>query len=326
MGAIGARIGVKDVSWRNTIKNVYVFGILAIFFVVFTIISPKFVSAPSLAYLIQTVAPLLVVSVAATMLMISGNIDLSVGSILGFSGILAATLSKSGLPAWEAFIICIIVGVGLGAVNGALVVKLGITPVIATLATTYILLGIAKIMSGETIPYVKGVQSDFSFIGRGKLGAWPMQIFFVAAIIVIFIILQKKSVLGKYSIAIGGNREAAKLAGINVGRMVWVMFALVGAAAALAGCLRASNMGVADATAGQGFELDVIIAILMGGTSFAGGEGSVVRTIVGAFIVSVLAIGLNMANVPSFYQYVVKGCVLIAAVYLDKIVKERISA
>jgi ribose/xylose/arabinose/galactoside ABC-type transport system permease subunit len=153
-----------------------------------------------------------------------------------------------------------------------------------------------------------------------------MQIFFIIAVIAIFLILQKKSVLGKYSIAIGGNNEAAKLAGINVGRVVWMMFALVGAAAALAGCMRASNMGVADATAGQGFELDVIIAILMGGTSFSGGEGSVIRTIVGAFIVSVLAIGLNMANVPSFYQYVVKGGVLIAAVYLDKIVKERISA
>jgi ribose/xylose/arabinose/galactoside ABC-type transport system permease subunit len=302
-----------------------VFGILAIFFVIFTIISPKFISAPSLAYLLQTVAPLLVVSVAATMLMMSGNIDLSVGSILGFSGILAATLSKSGLSAWQAFIPCVILGFGLGALNGFLVVKLKITPVIATLATTYILLGVAKIMCGETIPYVKGVQTDFAIIGRGKIGPWPMQIFFIVAIIVIFLILQKKSVLGKYSIAIGGNTEAAKLAGINVGKIVWLMFSLVGVAAALAGCLRASNMGVADAMAGQGFELDVIIAILMGGTSFSGGEGSVVRTIAGAFIVSVLAIGLNMANVPSFYQYVVKGGVLIAAVYLDKIVKERIS-
>lgn len=317
---------IKKVSWRNSVKNIYVFGILAIFIIVFTALSPKFVAPASLAYIMQTVAPLLVVSVAATMLMMSGYIDLSVGSMLAFSGVIMATLSKNGMAAWLAVILCVIIGLGLGVANGFLVVRLKITPVIATLATTNILLGFAKIMCGETIPYVKGVQPDFSFIGREKLAMyWPMQLFFVAAIIVLFIFLQKKSVLGKYSIAIGGNADAANLAGINVRRIVWILYVLVGAAAALAGCLRASNMGVADATSGAGFELDVIIAILMGGTSFAGGEGSVVRTIVGALIVSVLAIGLNMANVPSFYQYVVKGIVLIAAVYLDKIVKEKIN-
>lgn len=319
-------LSVKKVSWRNAVKNIYVFGILAIFIIVFTAISPKFIAPASLAYITQTVAPLLVVAVAATMLMISGNIDLSVGSILGFSGVIMATLSKNGMAVWLAVILCVIIGLGLGFANGFLVVKLKITPVVATLATTNILLGFAKIMCGDTIPYVKGVQSDFSFIGREKLfGLWPVQLFFVVAIVILFLILQKQSILGKYSIAIGGNKDAAALAGIDVRKTVWILYILVGAAAAFGGCLRASNMGVADATAGGGFELDVIIAILMGGTSFSGGEGSVVRTVVGALIVSVLAIGLNMANVPSFYQYVVKGVVLIAAVYLDKIVKEKIS-
>ncbi len=318
--------GIKKVSWRNAVKNIYVFGILAIFFVIFAAISPKFVGAANINYMIQQTAPLLIVAVAATMLMISGNIDLSVGSILAFSGVVMATLSKNMIQSWVAIVICVVMGIGLGAINGLLVVKLRITPVIATLATTNVLLGVAKIFCGDTIPYVKGVAYDFAYVGRGKVGEVPVQLFFIIAVIVVFILLQRKSVLGKYSVAIGGNRDAAILAGINANKIVWLLYIIVGMAAALAGCLKASNMGVADATSGAGFELDVIIAILMGGTSFAGGEGSVVRTIAGALLLTILGIGLNMANVPSFYQYVVKGLVLIAAVYLDKIVKEKINA
>jgi ribose/xylose/arabinose/galactoside ABC-type transport system permease subunit len=318
-------VNIRQISWRKAIKNTYVFGILAIFFIIFTIISPKFISPSSLAFLTQKVAPLLVTSVAVTLLMMSGNLDLSVGSILAFSGVVMATLSKNGVIAWQAIFVCIICGAGLGAVNGFLTVKLKITPVIGTLVTMNILLGVSKILCGDTIPYVKGVQRDFAFIGRGKIGGWPVSVFFIIAAIIIFLILQRKSILGKYAIAIGGNRDAATLAGINANKIIWLLYCIVGAAAAVSGCLSASNMGVADATSGRGFELDVITAILIGGTSWSGGEGSVVRTIAGSYLVAVLSVGLNMANVPSFYQYVVKGGVLIAAVYLDKIVREKIN-
>ncbi|MDR1904512.1 MAG: ABC transporter permease [Treponema sp.] len=318
-------LNIRQISWRTAIKNVYVFGILAGVVIIFTIISAKFISPPSLAFLIQKVAPLLICSVAVTLLMMSGHLDLSVGSILAFSGVIMALLSRGGIPAWRAVIICVILGAVLGSANGFLTVKLRITPVIGTLVTMNILLGAAKILCGDSIPYVKGVQRDFSIIGRGKIEGWPISIFFIIAAIIIFLILQRKSVFGKYAIAIGGNRDAASLAGINVNKIVWLLYIFSGTAAAMAGCLTASNMNVADATSGQGFELDVITAILIGGTSWSGGEGSVVRTIAGAFLVAVLSIGLNMANVPSFYQYVVKGGVLIAAVYLDKIVREKIS-
>ncbi|MCL1894915.1 MAG: ABC transporter permease [Clostridiales bacterium] len=322
------RIGenIRGISWRGAVKNVYVFGILAIFFIVFTAISPKFIAGPSLAFIIQQAAPLLLVALPATLLMISGNIDLSVGSTVAIGGVIMAMLSRAGMPAWQAVFIVAVCGLGVGWVNGLLVSKLKINSVIATLVMNYVLLGLAKLFTGDTIPYVKGVQTDFSFIGRTKIEGWPVAIFFVIAAIAIFIVLQKKSVLGKYSFAIGGNRDASTLAGINTGRMVWIIYLIVGIAAGVGGCLMASNQGVGNAQSGAGFELDVIIAILIGGTSWAGGEGSVIRSIVGAFILTVLSIGLNMAGVPSFYQYIVKGGVLIAAVYLDKIVKERISA
>jgi len=216
-------------------------------------------------------------------------------------------------------------GLGVGWVNGLLVSGLKINSVIATLVMNYVLLGIAKILCGDTIPYVKGVQDDFSFIGRAKIAGWPVAIFFVIVAIVVFVILQKKSALGKYSFAIGGNREASTLAGLNTSRMIWIVYLIVGLSAGIGGCLMASNQGIGNALSGAGFELSVIIAILIGGTSWSGGEGSVVRSIVGAFIITVLGIGLNMVGVPSFYQYIVSGGVLIAAVYLDKIVKEKIN-
>jgi len=267
-----------------------------------------------------------VVALPATLLMISGNIDLSVGSIVACAGVIMAMLSREGMAAWLAVLIVAVIGMGVGWINGLLVSGLKINSVIATLVMNYVLLGVAKMLCGDTIPYVKGVQDDFSFIGRSKIEGWPVAIFFVIAAIAIFVILQKKSALGKYSFAIGGNRDASTLAGLNTGRMVWILYLIVGIAAGIGGCLMASNQGIGNALSGSGFELDVIIAILIGGTSWAGGEGSVVRTIVGVFILTVLTIGLNMAGVPSFYQFIVKGGVLIAAVYLDKIVKEKISA
>ena len=323
---IAKSTGLREVSWRGIIKDYYVFAILAAFIILFTAFSPKFIAPAGLSFIIQNVAPLIVVALPATLLLISGHIDLSVGSILAFSGIMMAFFSRSGVPTWAAILLVIPLALLCGWTNGLLVARLKINSVVATLVTSYILIGIAKLISGDTIPFVKGVQDDFGFIGRSKIGGVPVAIFFVIAAIIIFIILQKKSALGKYSFAIGGNREASTLAGLNTNRMIWILYMIVGVSAGIGGCLLASNMGVGSALSGLGFEFDVIIAILIGGTSFAGGEGSVVRSIVGAFIISVLAFGFNMMGIPSFYQYIVKGGVLIAAVYIDKIIKERINA
>lgn len=318
-------INIKKASLRNVVKNVYVIGILLLFIAIFEILNPKFLSAPSIVNIIRTAAPAVMVGVAATLLMISGNIDLSVGSILAFSGVVFATLAKAGIDITVGVLISICAGALIGVMNGVLVVKLKIIPVIATLATMNIFLGISKLMCGDTIPYVKGdIPKAFSFMGRGDFGGIPVQLFIIIGIVLVFMILQKKSVLGKYSVAIGGNPVAARLAGINVDKIVWVLYVLVAACAAFAGCVKSSNMSIADATAGIGFEVDVIIAVLLGGTSFFGGEGSVGRTVAGAFILIILGIGMNQSGVEPFYQYVVKGIVLICAVLLDKLVKEKI--
>ncbi len=206
--------------------------------------------------------------------------------------------------------------------------KLKIIPVIATLATMSVLLGVAKLLCGDTIPYVKGgLPDNFSFLGRGMVfgKVIPFQLILIVVVVAIFILLQKKSVFGKYSMAIGGNKMAALLSGINVNGMIWGLFIMVGAVTGLAGSVMASKLGIADATAGAGFELDVIIAVLLGGTSFFGGEGRVAGTVAGAFILTILGIGMNIIGIPPFYQYVVKGMVLILAIVLDHFVKERIA-
>lgn len=316
----------KKISWRNMIKSLYIFGILVLFIVVFTIISPKFIKVPSLVNIIRTAAPAIMVGVAATLLMISGHIDLSVGSMLGFTGVMFAVISKAGIPVLWATLIVIAIGVALGTLNGLLVVKLKIIPVIATLATMNVLLGAAKLLCGDTIPYVKGdLGENFTYLGRGTIAGFPIQLFLIIIIVTIFILLEKKSVYGKYSMAIGGNPTAARLSGINVTGMVFGLYMMVGAVTGLAGVVKASHLTIADATAGAGFEVDVIIAVLLGGTSFFGGEGSVAGTVAGAFILSILGIGMNIIGVPPFYQYVVKGVVLILAIVLDRFVKEKVS-
>ncbi len=318
---------IKKIAWRNFVKNAYIYGILILFIVIFTIVNDKFVQWPSITNIIRTAAPSVLVGVAVTMLMISGHVDLSVGSMLGFTGVVFARLAQASVPIGWAALIVVVIGLVLGALNGLLVVKLKIIPVIATLATMSVLLGVAKLLCGDTIPYVKGgLPDNFSFLGRGMLfGKIPLQLILIVVVITIFILLQKKSVFGKYSMAIGGNKMAAVLSGINVNGMIWGLYIMVGAVTGLAGAVMASKLGIADATAGAGFELDVIIAVLLGGTSFFGGEGSVAGTIAGAFILSILGIGMNIIGIPPFYQYVVKGMVLILAIVLDHFVKERVA-
>lgn len=318
-------LSIKKISWRRIIKDLYIIGILLVFVIFFAILSPKFLAFPSLINIIRMAAPLIIVAVVATPLMISGYIDLSMGSTMAIGGVIFAILCKSGVSIPISVILSCLAGSVVGLTNGFLVVKLKIVAVIATLATASVLLGIGKLLTGDTIPYIKGgMPESFSFMGRGIIFGLPFQLYAVIVVVAIFMILQKRSVLGKYSIAIGGNQTSARLAGINVDKIVWLLYILLGVAAAFAGTIRASNMTIADATSGIGFELEVITAILLGGTSFSGGEGSIMRSVVGALIITIVSIGLNMTGVPSFYQYVVKGMVLVVAVLLDKFVKEKI--
>jgi ribose/xylose/arabinose/galactoside ABC-type transport system permease subunit len=302
------------------LQKLVLLGILVGISLVFTFTTRGFFSLPNWSNILRLSSFVIVTGSGVTLLMIARNVDLSVGSTLALTHVLFAIFCRAGIPVVPAILLTLASGALIGFLNGVLVVRLKITPFIATLGTLYMLRGFTLIITGA-----KSVRENlppaFSLLGRGSLGPLPVPLLVILGVVVLFVLLERRSLLGKYAIAIGGNPLAAELSGINVNRIVWGLFVVVGLLAGLSGVLIASWMGVAEPNIGSGFEFDVIIAVVLGGTSLAGGEGSVLGMLIGALIVEVIGNGLNQLNVLSFYQSVLKGIILVLAVLLDRQLK-----
>lgn len=331
----------RSVDWRRTVKNVYIYVVLVLIVVIFSVVKldqvemfgrGHFLSPDSIINLLRMAVPIMTVSGGFTLLMIAGYIDLSVGSAMSLSAVVFSLMILNGFAFLTAFLITMVVGVLLGAINGFLVMKLRITPVIATLVTLNLYKGAALLIVPDGISSIKSsdtqqMPSWISDFARQKVVfGLPVALFVALAVIAILVILQRKTLLGKYSAAIGGNRTAAELSGINVVRMVWLLYIIVGLLAAMAGIARASYMSLGDPLSGDGMETDCIIAVLLGGTAFTGGEGSVAKTIIGALIIMCMTTGL-MTVIDPYYQTFAKSVVLILAVTLNHLlVRQKISA
>jgi ribose transport system permease protein len=257
--------------------------------------------------------------------MISGNVDLSVGGNLGLSACVFAILVQAGVPFYVTLIVVAVLGLVLGAINGFMVTKLRITPVIATLATMSLFQGIGKLLVPDGTDIIKGGMPDnMNAFARGKLlFDLPIAVYIMVAIVIVIVIFQRRTIVGKYTVAIGGNETAARLSGINVGKMVWILYILVGCVAALGGVTRASYMQAGDPDSGIGIEVDAIIAILLGGTSFYGGKGSVLKTVVAVFILISLEKGMNMVGMDPWWAMLVKGMVFFVALILDNLLERK---
>lgn len=316
---------------RATIKRVYIYVVLALIVLVFSLMKldqvsffgrGHFLSPDSVINLLRTAVPILTLSGAFTLLMISGYIDLSVGSAMSLSAVVFAWLVLNGFTFLPAMIITLFMGLGMGCLNGIVVLKLRITPVIATLITLNLFKGTALLIVPDGLSAIKSSAGKAmpawinNYARKGMLFGLPAAFFVALAVIALLVIAQRKTLLGKYAAAIGGNRAAAELSGINVVNMAWLLYIIVGFFAALAGIARASYMSLGDPLSGDGMELDCIIAVLLGGTAFSGGEGSVAKTIVGALIIMCVTIGL-MTVIPAYWQVVAKGSVLLGAVVLN---------
>lgn len=309
----------------NFFKNNYVLVLLIVIICVFTILSKgRFLSEPSIRNIMRVSVPTLVIASMATLLMISGNIDLSVGAGLGLSAVVFAILRQSGFSFFLALAIVLIMGCLMGAINGLLVMKLRITSVISTLATMSLFYGMAKFLVTPGQDMIKyDMPENMNFFSRGNLFlGLPPSVFVTIAVIIIIILFEKRTTLGKYTIAIGDNRLAAELSGINVVRTITIIYIAVGAMAALAGVTRSSYMSAGDPTSGIGVEVDAIIAILLGGTSFFGGEGSVIKTVGGVFILVCLTNGLTMVGVQPYWSILVRGLVFFLALVFENFVKK----
>ena len=304
-------------------QKIVIVGVLVLIVGVLAVLSREFLTITNLTNVTRQVAFVVITGSAVTLLMISGNFDLSIGSILGLTGMFSAFFVSAGLPLWLSLIASTLIGTATGLLNGIMVVLLKIPSIIATLGTMYAARGLALVITGGNSIHL-GLGPHFTLLGRGFLGPLPIMLVITLVILAIFFFIESKTILGKYSFAIGGNKRTALLSGINVGAIVILLYVLVGTLAGFSGTLMASRLGVGQAMVGQGFEFDVIVAIILGGTSLEGGEGSVFGMLIGAFIVGFIANGLNLLGIHSFYQSILKGAVLVGAVLLDRAFKERI--
>ncbi len=316
---------INKVQFFNFLRNNYVIFLLIFIVCLFTILSHgRFLSEPSIRNILRVSVPTLVIASIGTLLMVSGNIDLSVGAALGLSAVVFAILRQYGLPFYLSLLIVLLLGCLLGAVNGLVVMKLRITSVIGTLATMSLYYGIGKFLVPDGKGMIKyNMPEDMNYFSRGDfLFELPPSVFVAVILIVIIIIFEKRTTLGKYTIAIGDNRVAAELSGINAVKTVSIVYIVIGVMAALAGITRSSYMSAGDPASGIGIEVDVIIAILLGGTSFFGGEGSVIKTVAGVFILTGLTNGLVMVGVEPYWSIVARGLVFFLALVFENLIKK----
>jgi ribose/xylose/arabinose/galactoside ABC-type transport system permease subunit len=316
---------------RANVKKVYIYIFLVLIVALFSVVKlgqveffgrGHFLSPNSVINMFRVSVPILTLGGAFTLLMISGYIDLSVGSAMSLSAVVYALMVRSGFGMPLSVALAIVLGMGMGGINGFLVMRLRITPVIATLVTLNLFKGMALLIVPFGVSAIKSAPGApmpawINFYGRREvLLGLPWSFYVAVLLIVALVIVQRKTILGKYAAAIGGNRKAAELSGISAVKYVWILYVIMGVFAALAGVARASFMSLGDPLSGDGMETDCIIVVLLGGTAFSGGEGSVAKTVVGVLIIMCITTGL-MTVIPAYWQLVAKATVLLLAVILN---------
>lgn len=302
----------------NNISIIGPFIGLIIFSIILGIMSDSFFTLDNLLNLLRQISVNALIAFGMTFVILTAGIDLSVGSILALGSALTAGLLTSGMDPVLAVLIGLLIGLALGAINGLIITKGRVAPFIATLATMTIYRGITLVYTdGRPIT---GLSDSFTFemIGKGYIFGIPFPVILMLIAFAILYFILKKTVFGRQVYAIGGNEEASILSGIKADRVkIWV-YSITGMLSVLAGIILTSRLNSAQPTAGASFELDAIAAVVIGGTSLAGGKGKIVGTLIGALIIGVIDNGLNLLNVSSFYQQIVKGGIILLAVLLDR--------
>ncbi|AIV64573.1 branched-chain amino acid transport system / permease component family protein [Burkholderia pseudomallei K42] len=278
--------------------------------------SDSFLSAANLENVLRQVSINAIIGVGMTCVILTGGIDLSVGSVMALSGTLAAGLLVAGANGAAALAAGIGVGVALGAANGLFVAFAGMPPIIVTLATMGIARGLALIYTGG-YP-IDGLPDWVRFFGSGKVLGVQMPVLTMLAVYALAWLMLERMPFGRYVYAIGGNEHATRLSGVRVSRVKLAVYTFAGLTSALAALVLTGRLMSGQPNAGGGFELDAIAAVVMGGTSIAGGRGSIVGTLVGALLLGVLNNGLNMIGVTPYVQNVIKGAIILLAIYIGR--------
>ncbi|HEX2911103.1 MAG TPA: ABC transporter permease [Chloroflexia bacterium] len=319
----------RPIVRSDALQRVLAFGALIVLIAVFSLASPNFLQFSNIVGILLATAVNGVLAVGVTFVIITGGIDLSIGTVMT----LAAVITGICVTNWHMPVVLgvlggLLAGGAAGFVNGVIISRLKVPPFIATLGMLNVAKGLALVLSGLKPIYFNDTP-EFNNIAMGTIpGAFisgfdipnAVLIMFGAAIIASLIL--NRTILGRYTFALGSNEEATRLSGVNVNSWKIAVYSLTGLFSGLAGVLIASRLNSAQPALGQGYELDAIAAAVIGGTSLSGGEGSILGTIIGAFIISTLTNGLRILSVPQEWQTVVTGSIVIVAVYLD-IVRRR---
>lgn len=308
-------------SFANLYSTYGVFFILVIEFLIFSLASKSFLTLGNILSVGRQMSFTGIAAIGMTLVMLTGGIDISVGSMLAMAGVLCAKLSADvGLPLWIAVVITLLIGALFGFINGAAVTRLHIPALIATLATQTILKGIAYLLT-NAVP-VKNLSATYKFLGQGYIfGVIPVPLIITVALYVLAWWYLDKTYLGRRVYLSGGNEEAARLSGINTKWTITGTYVFSGVFAAIAGVLMAARLGSGQPSVGSGFEMDVITATVLGGISVNGGKGKVVNVFVGACIMGVLANGMTMLNINQYLQWIINGLVLLFAVTMSNLRK-----
>jgi ribose transport system permease protein len=304
-------------AWRNFIQVAGILPILIAICIIFSLVTPNFLSLGNLINVIRQASINIVLATGMTFVILTGGIDLSVGSILGVTAVVGVLVSLVPGLGWFAVPAALIAGVCLGLINGSLIAYLGLPPFIVTLGSYTALRGVAYLVANGTTVINRNL--NFAWVGNNYVGPipWLVIIAFLAVLASWFIL--RRTVLGRHIYAVGGNVRAARLTGIKVSRVLLFVYGVSGLLSGLGGIMSASRLYSATGMLGQGYELDAIAAVILGGTSFTGGIGTIWGTLLGALIIALLNNGLTLMNVSFFWQLVVKGLVIIIAVTIDKV-------
>ena len=320
-----ALAALKHLFWRPAARQkLLAFASLVALLVFFSVASPNFLQVDNFVSILQATAVNGVLAIASTFVIVSAGIDLSVGTLMTFCAVMAGVvLTNHGMPLPLGIAAAIATGTLCGLVSGTLIAKLKIPPFIATLGMMMLLKGLSLVISG-TKPIYFNDTPGFSAISQDSLiGDLIPALPIPNAVLILFLlaiaasVVLERTALGRYTYAIGSNEEAIRLSGVNVDFWKIVVYALGGGICGVAGLLIASRLNSAQPALGQGYELDAIAAVVIGGTSLSGGSGTILGTIIGAFIMSVLTNGLRILSVAQEWQTVVTGVIIILAVWAD---------
>lgn len=307
---------------RQNLSHYAIYFALIFLILLFSIIAKGFFSFNNFMNILRQVSVNGIAAVGMTFVILTGGIDISVGAVMGFSGIGTALLMVNGVPPALACVIMVFVGLFFGLINGFFVFEVQIPPMIATLSTLSIARGLAFILSGG-LP-VSRFPRSFTVLGQGYVGGVPIPVLVLTACFFIGWVILGKTRFGRYVYGVGSNREASFLSGVNVRRVMYGVYGLCGSLAAFAGMVLLSRVNSGQPSAGETYEMDIITAVVMGGVSTTGGEGRIINVIIGLVFMGVLLNGLMMMNVPDYYQRVVKGLVLLSALSYDRISQRRL--